>query len=74
VSGADPLNLAGIILPGPKLPALVGNRVLYRNGIPIALLAGGEVQFLEELDGPSAWEARNVLLRSPVPQALVHLS
>ncbi len=50
LSGADPLNLAGILTPGPKLAALTGNRLLYRDGIPIALLAGGEVQFLETLD------------------------
>ena len=74
VSGADPLNLVGIIVPGPKLPALTGNRVLYRDGIAIALLAGGEAQFLEELDGASSWEASNALLRSPIPQAFLHLS
>jgi ATP-dependent Lhr-like helicase len=27
VSGADPLNLVGILTPGPKLPALAGNRL-----------------------------------------------
>ena len=74
VSGADPLNLVGFIVPGPRLPALTGNRVLYRDGIAIALLAAGEVQFLEELDKASAWEASNALLRSPIPQALLHLS
>ena len=50
LSGADPLNLAGILTPGPKLAALTGNRLLYRDGLPVALLAGGEVQFLETLD------------------------
>ena len=74
VSGADPLNLVGIIVPGPKVPALTGNRVLYRDGIAIALLAGGEAQFLEELDGASAWDASNALLRSPIPQAFLHLA
>ncbi|MBV9747196.1 MAG: DEAD/DEAH box helicase, partial [Acetobacteraceae bacterium] len=34
LSGADPLNLAGILTPGPKLAALTGNRVLFRDGIP----------------------------------------
>src|SRR5262249_50363007 len=29
LSGADPLNLIGIITPGPRLPALTGNRLLY---------------------------------------------
>ena len=32
VSGADPLNLVGILTPGAKLPALAGNRLLYRDG------------------------------------------
>jgi ATP-dependent Lhr-like helicase len=47
VSGADPLNLAGILTPGPKLAALAGNRVLYRDGIPIAFLEGDTTQLLE---------------------------
>jgi ATP-dependent Lhr-like helicase len=63
VSGADPLNLVGIITPGPKLPALTGNRVLYCDGLPIAVLAAGDVQLLEELDAGTEWEARSALLR-----------
>ncbi len=62
--GADPLNLVGILTPGPKLPALVGNRVLFRDGVPVAFLIGGEVQYLQELDPGSAWEVRKALLRS----------
>ena len=34
VSGVDPLNLAGILTPGPRLAALAGNRLLYRDGVP----------------------------------------
>jgi ATP-dependent Lhr-like helicase len=74
LSGADPLNLAGILTPGPKLAALTGNRLLYRDGLPIALFAGGQVQFLETLDTASQWEARKVLLRGAVPPALIALS
>ena len=48
LSGADPLNLVGIITPGPKLAALTGNRVLYRDGTPLAIFAGQEVQFLRD--------------------------
>ena len=40
LSGADPLNLVGILTPGPKLPALTGNRVLYRDGLPVAHACG----------------------------------
>jgi ATP-dependent Lhr-like helicase len=67
LSGADPLNLVGILTPGPKLPALTGNRLLYRDGLPIALLAAGEVQFLETLDAASEWEAHKALLRCAEP-------
>jgi ATP-dependent Lhr-like helicase len=67
LSGADPLNLAGILTPGPRLAALTGNRLLYRDGVPIALLVAGEVQFLETLDAASEWAAHKALLRSAVP-------
>jgi len=40
VCGADPLNLAGIITPGDTVPALPTNRILYRDGIPIAVKEG----------------------------------
>jgi ATP-dependent helicase Lhr and Lhr-like helicase len=66
LSGADPLNLVGIITPGPRVAALTGNRVLYRDGLPIALLAGGAVQMLETLEGAAEWEARKALLRGAV--------
>jgi ATP-dependent Lhr-like helicase len=62
ISGADPLNLVGILTPGQKLPALTGNRLLYRDGLPIAMLAGGEVQFLQELDPADQWAAHKALL------------
>jgi ATP-dependent Lhr-like helicase len=74
LSGADPLNLAGILTPGPRLAGLTRNRVLYRDGVPVALLEGGAVRFLEDLEPAGEWEARNLLLRSAVPAPLVHLS
>ena len=74
VSGADPLNLAGIVLPGERLPALAGNRVLYRDGVPIAVRERGDVRFLVELDPAAGWEARNALLQRRVPPKLkLHL-
>src|SRR5262249_34476508 len=32
VSGADPLNLIGIVTPGPAVPAIATNRILFRDG------------------------------------------
>jgi len=40
VSGADPLNLVGIITPGDVVTGLATNRVLYRDGIPVAVKQG----------------------------------
>jgi ATP-dependent Lhr-like helicase len=74
LSGADPLNLVGILTPGARLPALSSNRLLYRDGVPIALLAGGEVRFLERLQPQQQWEAQNLLLRRHVPAALADLA
>ena len=41
LSAADPLNLAGIIGPGSRLPALPANRLVYRHGEVVATLRGG---------------------------------
>jgi ATP-dependent Lhr-like helicase len=35
ISAADPLNLAGVILPGPRVPAVSTNFVVLREGLPI---------------------------------------
>jgi hypothetical protein len=45
--------------------------LLYRDGLPIAVLAAGEVQFLERLDAASEWEAHKALLRCPEPTPAV---
>ncbi|MFZ5593806.1 MAG: DEAD/DEAH box helicase [Pseudomonadota bacterium] len=66
LSGADPLNLAGIITSGLKIPALTANRVLYRDGIPVALQIAGEVRFLDSANEKEQWEMKNTLLRRPV--------
>ena len=66
VSGADPLNLVGVITPGDKLAAISNNRLLYRNGVPVAVMTQGEIQFLEELEKTEMQHARDVLLRRAV--------
>ncbi len=33
LSAADPLNLLGIVVPGPRVPALHTNRVAFRDGM-----------------------------------------
>lgn len=48
LSGADPLNLVGILTPGPRLAALASNRILFRDGLPLAVLESGEIRPLDE--------------------------
>jgi ATP-dependent Lhr-like helicase len=63
VSAADPLNLLGILLPGDKLPALPGNRLLFRGGQVVAVQVSGEVRYLEPVPTEVEWEWRNLLVR-----------
>ncbi len=35
ISACDPLNLVGIITPGPRVPAVPGHHVSYRDGVPV---------------------------------------
>jgi len=74
LSAADPLNLVGILTPGGRLPALTGNRVLYRDGVPMAVHVGGEVKFLEQLEPADQWQVRGALLRRQVPAPLADLA
>ncbi|HVI25652.1 MAG TPA: DEAD/DEAH box helicase [Xanthomonadaceae bacterium] len=67
VSALDPLNLVGTIVAGDKLPRQPGARVLYRDGLPLATLAAGEVAFLAELRPDEQRHARRLLLREPEP-------
>ena len=41
VSACDPLNLVGVITPGARVPAMPGNQVLYRDGVPVEDAAVG---------------------------------
>jgi len=50
VAATDPLNLVGITSPGPKVPAVVGNAVLYRDGVAIASLEAGQVVIRHPLE------------------------
>ncbi|HEY6224644.1 MAG TPA: hypothetical protein VIW26_12735, partial [Gemmatimonadales bacterium] len=57
VSGADPLNLVGSIVPGPVVSSLAGNRVLYRDGVAVAVREADATRLLVEASA----EQRNAL-------------
>jgi ATP-dependent Lhr-like helicase len=73
LSGADPLNLLGILTPGQRLSALTANRVVYRDGLPVAALTGGKTQFLTDLETGDRWEAEKRLVRSAARGVLADL-
>jgi len=70
VSAADPLNLVGIIIPGPRITAHTSNRVLYQDGAPIASFESGETHFLVELSRAMEWKAKAALMRKATPPPL----
>jgi ATP-dependent Lhr-like helicase len=67
VSAADPLNLVGVLTPGGRIPPVPANRILYRDGTPIAIREAGRTRFLAGLDPQAEWQANNALLLRRVP-------
>ncbi|NGY05122.1 DEAD/DEAH box helicase [Solimonas terrae] len=63
VCGSDPLNLTACVLPGERVPALPGNRILFRNGTPVAVSIGGAVKYLARSDEATQWQWRKTLIR-----------
>lgn len=63
ISACDPLNLLGTLLPGGKVPAVVGNRLLYRDGVPVATRVAGRYEYLVEVPAAEQEAWRQRLLR-----------
>ena len=52
LSAVDPLNLTGVVTPGPRVPATVGNVVTYVDGVPQGFDARGDDEDTEAESGP----------------------
>jgi ATP-dependent Lhr-like helicase len=63
VCGVDPLNLAGTLLPGVKVPALASNRLVYRDGLPVAAEVAGKQVYWVELEQSASAELHSKLTR-----------
>jgi ATP-dependent Lhr-like helicase len=63
ISASDPLNVVGTLLPGTRIPAITGNRVLYRDGVAVAALIAGEVRTLVPLEQADMRAAEHALIR-----------
>ena len=48
LSAADPLNLVGILTPEARVAAIHRNRILFKDGLPIAAVEGGQVRRLAD--------------------------
>jgi ATP-dependent Lhr-like helicase len=62
LSAADPLNLVGIITPGPRLASQPKNRVLFEDGVPVALLDAGEVRWVADVEAARRWPLESALV------------
>ena len=68
VSGADPLNLVGIVTPGEVIAGVATNRILYRDGIPVAIRegAGSGERILAEVSPDERERLKAALVRGRV--------
>ena len=68
VSACDPLNVAGILTPGKRVPAVLGNKVAFRDGAPLFSVEKGLLVDRASLDESALAQARS-LLRLPTLRA-----
>ncbi|KPN12333.1 hypothetical protein AN652_01215 [Xanthomonas arboricola pv. pruni] len=66
VSASDPSNLLGSVLPGERVARVPGNRVVYLDGLPMAVWAADRFQPLQDLSEEQAEQALRLLQRGPV--------
>ncbi|MFN2420658.1 MAG: helicase-related protein, partial [Gemmatimonadota bacterium] len=62
VNGGDPLNLVGIVTPGERVAALSGNRMVYRDGVPLAAREGRVTRWTREAENENEHRATQLLL------------
>ena len=62
MSAADPLNLVGILTPEARVAAIYRNRILFKDGLPIAAVEGGQLRRLAD-SGMDDAKLRTLLAR-----------
>jgi ATP-dependent Lhr-like helicase len=73
LSAVDPLNLVGILTPEDRVASIHRNRILFRDGLPIAAVEGGKVRRLaaeSEMSDMSEDKLRTLLARRSLRHAL----
>ena len=67
INAADPLNLAGIIVPGERVSVQTSNQLILRDGVPVAVRENRVVRYLGRLDEAAQWRVRNALIGHSPP-------
>jgi len=67
ISAADPLNLVGILTSGDRIRAVAANRLVYRDGIPLAVMEGDYLRPLTEIEIGAAGDVASALAGRRVP-------
>jgi ATP-dependent helicase Lhr and Lhr-like helicase len=66
ISAADPLNLAGIITVGDRVRTAGRTRIVYRDGVPLAVMEGDFTRELTAIDPAIAGDVARALRRRRV--------
>ena len=61
ISAADPVNLFGVITPGPRIPATHRNALVVQAGRLVAARLAGTTEFHEPLDDATQWAMRRAM-------------
>jgi ATP-dependent Lhr-like helicase len=61
LSAADPLNLVGVILPGPRVTASQKNYLILQGGRCVAAKQSGQIEFFAEVDRETEAAMRRAL-------------
>jgi ATP-dependent Lhr-like helicase len=67
ISAADPLNLTGIVTAGERIRTAGGNRIVYRDGMPLAVREGDFVRELAPIDPDIAADVSRALKSRGAP-------
>jgi ATP-dependent Lhr-like helicase len=70
INATDPLNLLGVLLPDKRVPHLSNNRILFEDGLPIAVLEKEQVNYLRSVPDARQWELQQLLHKRSFPPRL----
>ncbi len=65
LSAADPLNLTGVILPGTRIPALAGHRLMFEDGVVVAVFDHNGTRLLDDALNTEVSEVSKALRQKP---------